>query len=252
MTATTATVHIWIGSEWSPLREAFSEYLARAWVSPAGKVTICGSSLDAANPAGRVSAWLHRFLSGRDSPTTLHQPGDSLVLRSTDPPSLVGVTELLLDPDPAQVDQFYVLGIWTRFAPRRKQLLMRVTPFLSEEIVDNAALANPLMTVQIAEWKGQRVLIASTDIIAAEVIGRGVRTVAQPAGDIGQTPWQSDLVRIAGERSLGVRSGHQITLDIQRAGPMPPLAAHEFAGIAQAVSRMVDCAISFPNAQGLT
>jgi hypothetical protein len=154
---------------------------------------------------------------------------------------VIGITDLMLDPDAAQVDQLYALGIWSRFAPRRKRLLMRVTPYLNEEIVENAASANPDLLLQIAEWKGQRVLIGSTDLIAAEVVGRGLRAIAQPAGDTGATPWQSELVRIASERRLGVASGPEITLEVQIAGQIPPPIASEFHALSQVVANLIDC-----------
>ena len=173
---------------------------------------------------GRVCGWIRRALFTNGAALVERQPGDTFDLQSAPGRTVIGVTELLLDPAPAQVDQFYSMGIWSRFVPGRRRLLMRVSPFLTEEIVDNAALADPSLLIQIAEWQGQRVLIASTDLIAAEVIGRGLRSIAQPAGDIGETPWQSDLVRIASERGLGadVRSRHR--------APGPTVRSHARTG----------------------
>ena len=240
-----SAAHVWIGSEWAPMRAAFASYLSDIWPASPTDAAIIAASLNPETPTGRVSGWVRRALTRSGDPPIQREPGQEFALESASGQRVIGITELLLDPDPAQVDQLYALGIWSRFVPRRKRLLMRVTPFLNEEIVDNAARARPALLLQIAEWRGQRVLIASTDLISAEVIGRGLRSTAQPAGDIGETPWQSDLVRIASERGLGATSGAQMTLAVHRAGPMPPVVAIEFRALIEAVGRLVDCRVTF-------
>jgi hypothetical protein len=245
MSNSQSAIDIWVGSEWAPMRAAFVSYLSDLWPDSPTDVAIIAASLNPETPTGRVSGWVRRALTRSGDAPIAREPGQEFPQESASGQTVIGITELLLDPDPAQVDQLYALGIWSRFVPRRKRLLMRVTPFLSEEIVDNAAQANPALLVQIAEWSGQRVLIASTDLISAEVIGRGLRSTAQPAGDIGETPWQSDLVRIASEQRLGATSGPQITLAVHRAGPMPPLVASEFHALVEAVGRLVDCRVTF-------
>jgi hypothetical protein len=194
---------------------------------------------------GRVAGWIRKDGPAGDLVVSIVEPGGEFDQGTDGGRATVGVTELLLDPDPAQVDQLFAIGLWSRFAPRKRRLLMRVTPFLDEEIVENAAIASPSLLLQVAEWNGQRVLIASTDLIAAEVVGRGLRAIAQPAGDVGLNPWQSDLVRIASERDLGVVTGPQIDLEIHRAGQMPPPVAGLFRGIAERVGRLVDSPVSF-------
>ena len=171
------------------------------------------------------------------------QPRDDFVLGESGNPPTIGVTELLLDPDPEQVDQFYAISLWSRFVPRRRWLRMYVTPYLTEEIVTNAERGRPLLSVQVAEWQGLRVLIASTDLIAAEVIGRALRSVAQPAGDVGLNPWQTDIVRVASERGLGATHGARIVLDLHPAGPSPPIVAAGFETICKRIATLVDCAI---------
>lgn len=242
-----SSTQIWIGSEWGPIREMFGSFLHESWPTPPTSAAIIASSLGADSPAGRVNGWVARHLTQAGIAPVERQPGDTFALRHVPGRAVIGITELLLDPVPSQVDQLYALGIWSRFAPRRKRLLMRVTPYLNEEIVENAALAAPALLLQVAEWQGQRVLIASADSIAAEVVGRALRAVAQPAGDIGETPWQSELVRIASERGLGVTSGPRIALEVYVAGRMPPLLAAEFVALAQAVARLVDCGLRLPD-----
>jgi hypothetical protein len=245
MSTSQTEVDIWIGSEWAPIRAAFASYLSDLWPDAPSNVVIIATSLNHETPTGRVGGWVRRALSPSGNTLIEREPGQPFAPESASGQTVIGITELLLDPDPAQVDQFYALGIWSRFVPRRKRLLMRVTPFLVEEIVDNAVGARPALLLHVAEWCGQRVLIASTDLIAAEVVGRGLRSVAQPAGDIGETPWQSDLVRIASEQRLSATSGSQVTLGVHRAGPMPPLVASEFHALVEAVGQLVDCRVTF-------
>jgi hypothetical protein len=240
-----ATVRIWIGSEWAPLRDVFTTYLGNLWSPTPATLVVATESVDPERMAGRVAGWVRKMSPAGDTETTVLEPGGDFDLQSDERRTLIGVTELLLDPDPNQVDQLYAVGLWSRFVPRNRKLLMRVTPFLDEEIVENAAIAAPRLLLQLAEWNGQRVLIASTDLIAAEVVARGLRAIAQPAGDVGLNPWQTDLVRIASERGLGVVTGPRIELEIHRAGPMPPPVAAAFREIAGQVGKLVDCPVSF-------
>lgn len=237
-------MQIWIGSEWAPLRAAFAAFLGILWSSAPGKVLVATESVNPQRMTGRVAAWVRTDQSTAESVVTVLEPGNDVHVGANEVRTVVGVTELLLDPDPAQVDQLYAIGLWSRFVPRKRRLLMRVTPFLDEEIVENAVRAAPQLLLQVAEWSGQHILVASTDLIAAEVAGRGLRAIAQPAGDVRLNPWQTGLVRIASERGLGVATGPQITLEIQRAGPLPPHVAAEFRRIAERVGQLVDCAVS--------
>jgi hypothetical protein len=236
------TVRIWIGSEWAPLRSALSGFLAEVWSTSPAMVVVAAETANPESMTGRVAGWIWK---DRTTEVSVIEPVSDFELQPGREQYVVGVTELLLDPDPAQVDQLYAIGIWSRFVPRKRRMLMRVTPFLDEEIVENAARAAPQLLLQIAEWSGQRILVASTDLIAAEVAGRGLRAIAQPAGDVGLNPWQSDLVRIASERGLGVVTGPQISLQVRRAGPLPPQVAAEFRRIAERVGLLVDCPVSF-------
>lgn len=241
----TATVRIWIGSEWAPLREAFTTFLSELRPTAPATIIVATESASPERMPGRVAGWIRKANPAGDIPVAVVEPGGDFDLRSDGRRTLIGVTELLLDPDPAQVDQLYAIGLWSRFVPRKRRLLMRVTPFLDDEIVANAALASPSLLIQVAEWNGQRVLIAATDLVAAEVIGRGLRAIAQPVGDVGLNPWQTELVRITSERRLGVVTGPQISLAIHRAGQMPPPVASQIRAIAERVGRLVDCSVSF-------
>jgi hypothetical protein len=125
---------------------------------------------------------------------------------------------------------------------------MRISPYLDEEIVANAISADPRLSLQIAEWQGHRLLLAATDPIAAEVIGRGVRAIAQPAGDIGQNPWQSPMVQIASERGMGVTVGARIMLSAVSAGRIFPTVLAEFQTVTERIGRLVDCGVEVAEA----
>lgn len=166
-----------------------------------------------------VIGWVGRFVSRAGFVATVIAPDSGVVLEYGEPSPKMAVTALALDPDPALVDQLYALGIWSRFVSRRRRWQMRLSPNLMAEIAANAACASPVLTIQVARWRNERLAIVAGDVIAAEVTGRALRSVLQPAGDVGQTPWQTSLVQAAGERGLGVRHGEEMTIEARWAGP---------------------------------
>jgi hypothetical protein len=241
-----ATVNIWFGSEWPSLRKSVTDALPVTEVPDNAEITIVAESGKPDSAPGRIARWVSTAPALASSAISIFRPG----ARTLPPPTAVGVvigiTELLLDPDPNQADQLYAVGIWTRIIPRRRKLLMRVTPYLAEEIVANAAASQPVLLIQVAEWRGQHVIVMSRDLIAAEVVGRGIRIIAQPAGDIGINPWETEIVRVASERELGVTSGPGILLVARQAGLAPPAVAAEFRLLTKAVANLVDCTVDFP------
>jgi hypothetical protein len=240
-----ATVRIWLAAEWQPLRTAFLSALPNLLPNPGHKLAVVSERNDATRPVGRVANWVASSLEDDGTEVDRVEIGDAFALGSV---PAIGVTELLLDPDPGQVDQLYALGIWSRFVPRRRRWLMRISPYLDEEIVANAIWADSRLSLQIAEWQGHRLLLAAADPIAAEVIGRGLRAIAQPAGDIGQNPWQSPLVRIASERRMGIALGNQINLCAAAVGRVSPSVLAEFRAVAERVGQLVDCRVDFASA----
>jgi hypothetical protein len=234
------TVFVWLAAEWQPLRLEFTAALPDLLPNPPPHAAVVAETHDRTKRVGRVANWVVSHLEHVQRRAQRVQIGDSFTLGSI---PAIGVTELLLDPDPAQVDQLYALGIWSRFVPRRRRWLMRITPYLNEEIVANAAAAGPFLSLQVAEWQGHRILLAATDLIAAEVIGRGMRAIAQPAGDTGENPWQSPMVQIAGERALGPTTGAGIQLRAITAGRVSPAVLANYRVVTERIGRLVDCRV---------
>lgn len=125
-----------------------------------------------------------------------------------------GVTDLPLDDAVAANGILFAISPWTRVAPRSKRLLMRISPQLELDIVTNAEAANPVLTIQIGQFAGAWLAVISDDLIAAEVVGRAIRAVAQPDDWDGINPWQHPLVQIGTERNLGVRSPEAVLCSV--------------------------------------
>ncbi len=169
-------------------------------------------------PAG-AARWIERVASRRGYMAEKIDAGSGIVLECGHPAPKLAVTELHLEPDPGLTEQLYAIGIWSRFVSRRRKWTMRFTPTLMAEIVANAACADPILTVQVARWRNIRLAVIATDLIAAEVTGRALRSVLQPAGDIGETPWQAPIVQAAVVRRLGVVHGHDMSISAVWSGP---------------------------------
>jgi hypothetical protein len=233
---TPKTVMVIAGPEWGPVREAVSRWFAANAPHAATPFQILRIDEGDASPTIRVANWLVRSFSAKDQSAVVVTPGDPV----RRPHPSIGVTELLLDPDPFQVEQLYALGIWTRFVERRERLKMRVSPSLPADIVANAESFAPSLAVMVGEWIGQRMVIASSDLVAAEVVGRAIRAVAQPAGDIGLSPWQSPIVQAATERGYGVHKAGDINLEVRICLPIAPGAKRDLEAMLEHVSRLID------------
>lgn len=229
--STPTPVLIAIGPEWHPIRSHLTDWV----VSNVRQAPQSIALLDTAQetPAGRIAGWIERSLNarlvlpGRDAPVSARGPW-------------AGVTELLLDPDPFQAEQLYALGIWTRFANRRDRMRMRVSPTLAADIVAKAAGFDITLLTLVGEWQGQRVVIAGIDPIATEVTARAFRAIAQPAGDVGLSPWQSDLVQAAIERGLGVSGGQYMRIESRTGFPIDPRVAREADRLLERICHLLD------------
>lgn len=188
-----------------------------------------------------ATGWLERVVSRTGHLATTIDLTSGFVLACGDPTLKIAVSQLGLDPDPAQVDQFYAIGIWSRFITRRRRWSMRVSPGLMAEIVANAACADPILTVQLARWRTLRFAVISDDLIAAEVTGRALRSVLQPAGDIGQTPWQSPIMQAACERGLGIVHGGDMSISVEWSGPESHPDWRAFQARLVRVAHLIDC-----------
>jgi hypothetical protein len=222
-------VLITLGPEWAPLKA-----IVQAWLRdhPAEIGAIALLDPNPARPVGRIAGWI-----AEGSRAELVVPG------GTGHPARrgwAGVTELLLDPDPSQVEQLYALGIWTRFATRTNKLRMRISPTLSADIVAMASDFSPELFALVGEWRGNRVVIVGTDPIATEVVSRAFRAFAAPAGDTGLSPWQAPIVQAAIEQGLGITSGSAMSIDARISRPIAPPSFSEAADLIEQICQRLD------------
>ena len=202
---------------------------------------IASESRVAGSLPARAAHWTERVASQAGFLAETIDVESGVVLECGHPAPKIAVTELHLAPDPTLSDQLYAIGIWSRFIGRRRRWAMRLSPALMAEIVANAACANPILNVLVARWRNLRIAVVAHDIIAAEVIGRALRSVLQPAGDIGQTPWQAPLVQAAAERRVGITHGGDMSISVVWLGPemhpdWPALSARLIR-----VAHLIDC-----------
>lgn len=211
-----------IGPEWAPVRQLTTEWLIRAFPSPPRHVTVATNERRPDTPTGRVVAWVLEAWPPDGTFGTAVGPGDQPPTNDGVEAGWIGVTELLLDPDPVQTDQLYAFGLWTLLASRLERLRLTVAPDLPAEIAERAGRHHPLASLLVGEWEGQRLVIASRDLIAAEVTARAFRAIAQPAGDTGLSPWQAPVVQAAIEQGLGAPNGHAFEVELRVANPIAP------------------------------
>jgi hypothetical protein len=230
-----AEVMVIAGPEWTPVRERFL-----SWLPEIGQdVRIATLEDRPLSPTGRVAGWIRSAAAGRGATAEIVVPGRDH-LPQDDGITWVGVTELLLDPDPTQVEQLHALGIWTRFASRGERFRLRFSSTLPHDIAGFAARFRPTMVVTVGEWSGLRLVVAGQDLIAVEVVSRAIRAIGSPAGDVGLSPWQAPIVQAAIEPGLGVSGGHQFQIRPVICTPVAPGAAADFTELMGRVSRLLD------------
>lgn len=235
------TVYLCAAPHLELLRDLVMPVLESRLASLSADPLIATESRQPGTMPATATGWLERVVSRTGHSATTIDLTNDFILACGDPAPKIAVTQLGLDPDPAQVDQLYAIGIWSRFITRKRRWSMRVSPRLMAEIVANAACADPILTVQLARWRTLRFAVISGDLIAAEVTGRALRSVLQPAGDIGQTPWQSAIVQAASERGLGIAHGGDMSIRVDWAGPDSYPDWHAFRSQLVRVAHLIDC-----------
>ena len=83
-------------------------------------------------------------------------------------------------------------------------------------------------------------MIIGHDLIAVEATARAFRAIAQPAGDVGLSPWQAPLVQAAIERRMGVVGGHQMAITIKTGSPVDPRVADEANSLVTRICQLLD------------
>jgi hypothetical protein len=82
--------------------------------------------------------------------------------------------------------------------------------------------------------------------MAAEVTGRALRSVLQPAGDIGQTPWQAPLVQATSERRLGIPHGGDMAISVAWSGPDTHPDRLALSARLVRAAHLIDCELKDP------
>jgi hypothetical protein len=243
-TSATAVVSIRVAPTLERLRELTVPVLERGLVGLAADPLIAAESLKPGTLPSTIARWVERVASRAGYLAETIDPTSEVVLECGHPAPKIAVTELNLAPDPSLTDQLYAIGVWSRFISRRRFWQMAFSPTLPAEIAANAACANPTLTVQVGRWRTVRFAVIATDPIAAEVTGRALRSVLQPAGDIGQTPWQAEIVQAAGERGLGIRTGAAMTLALEWSGPESHPDWHALRARMVRIAHLIDCPLT--------
>ena len=202
---------------------------------------IATESLTEGSFTATASRWIERVASRAGYLAETFAPESGIVIECGQPAPKIAITELNFAPDPSLSDQLYAIGIWSRFISRRRKWAMRLSPTLMADIVANAACAGPILTLQVGSWRNVRLAVISTDLIAAEVTGRALRSVLQPAGDIGETPWQAAIVQAASERRLGITSGRDMAISATWCGPDTHPDWQALSARLGRVAHVIDC-----------
>jgi hypothetical protein len=123
--------------------------------------------------------------------------------------TLVAVNDLSQSKEERPV---VAIGVWSRFAGWRERLGTFAAKPEQALAADVALAVRPSLILLAANWRGMTVVIATSDVIAAELVGLAViRARGSAAADeIG--PWQDELVQRATEFELGVRLPDRLAL----------------------------------------
>ena len=79
--------------------------------------------------------------------------------------------------------------------------------------LDAAMDARPVATVLIGRDGEIVIAVVGRDLLAVEVMGRAIRSAAQPVGDLGMSPWESAVVQRGIEGGAGVT--HPDLIDVE-------------------------------------
>jgi hypothetical protein len=110
------------------------------------------------------------------------------------------------------------IGIWSRFAGPRERLGARLGT-LEQGLAAEIALAFQPAVILLADtWRGLTVVVATSDQVAAELVGLAVRGTD---GDEQIGPWQDPLVQRATELNLGVLLPDRIAIRIATPNSTP-------------------------------
>lgn len=111
------------------------------------------------------------------------------------------------------------IGLWRRFVHPRLAIPARFGGHRSPLVADLAAPFRPRLLVLIGRWRRHIVVVATPDLIAAELAGLAIRHGATTDPADRPRPWEDPLVQRATELGLGVLHPSSIDLRLRWAGP---------------------------------
>ncbi|MEA2523795.1 MAG: hypothetical protein QOF73_1022 [Thermomicrobiales bacterium] len=120
------------------------------------------------------------------------------------------------------------IGLWTQFAGLRERLDVRISVPEEGRAAEIALAVRPTLNVLADVWRGHSVVVATSDQIAAELVGLGLKQVMQEGDDDQLGPWQDPLVQRATELDLGVRLPDQIAIRAVSLEDADPAVARHF------------------------
>ena len=207
------------------LRHPVTSEMGRALAHRVGSLRIGVTSREPRDEAARAARWVSRLAAQRGLDATLVGPRSSAPMWLTraawtgtgsagdGPSAAVGVSRLDLSPVISAVDQPYAIGVWLPMEGRAARLRRSVTAEPDRQLIDAALTARPIATVLIGHIDGMAIAVVGTDLLAVEVIGRAIRSAAQPVGDLGLSPWEAPVVQRGIELAAGVTHPDLIDLE---------------------------------------
>lgn len=111
------------------------------------------------------------------------------------------------------------IGLWSRFAGLWERVGARLAKPEEGLAAEIALAVRPTLILLVDSWRGQPVVIATPDQIAAELAGLALRQARRAGEDDQIGPWQDPLVQRATELDLGVRTPEQLALRLEVVDP---------------------------------
>jgi hypothetical protein len=133
---------------------------------------------------------------------------------STLPAEVVGAATLVAANDlrgETATRPTIVIGMWSRFAGARRRIGVRISTPEQGLAAEIALTVRPTVILLADVWHGRPLVVATSDQIAAELVGLAIRQ-AMGDGDDELGPWQDPLVQRATELDLGVRIPAEIAI----------------------------------------
>ena len=139
---------------------------------------------------------------------------DSIVGAQT----IVGVNDVRQD---AADRPTLAIGLWSRFAGARERLGARIGKPEQGLAAEVALAVHPAAIILADLWMGLTVVAATSDQIAAELVGLALRQASRPDECERVGPWQDPLVQRATELHLGVLLPDQMAICMVTEGSTP-------------------------------